>query len=90
MIMMRDYIEDNVRPRMSSVAGVSQVNVSGGAQRQVRILMDKDALIQYNVSVADVRTSISGRNRDTSAGGLNKENAVSCCALSVVLIRLRK
>lgn len=72
MIMMRDYIEDNVRPRMSSVAGVSQVNVSGGAQRQVRILMDKDALIQYNVSVADVRTSISGRNRDTSAGELEQ------------------
>ncbi len=72
MIMMRDYIEDNVRPRMSSVAGVSQVNVSGGAQRQVRILMDKDALIQYNVSVDDVRTAISGRNRDTSAGELEQ------------------
>lgn len=72
MIMMRDYIEDNVRPRMSSVAGVSQMNVSGGAQRQVRILMDKDALIQYNVSVDDVRTAISGRNRDTSAGELEQ------------------
>nr|WP_268766512.1 efflux RND transporter permease subunit [Idiomarina sp. 28-8] len=72
MIMMRDYIEDNVRPRMSSVAGVSQVNVSGGAQRQVRILMDKDALIQYNISVDDVRTAISGRNRDTSAGELEQ------------------
>ncbi|WP_287817675.1 efflux RND transporter permease subunit, partial [Idiomarina sp.] len=72
MVMMRDYIEDNVRPRMSSVAGVSQVNVSGGAQRQVRILMDKDALIQYNVSVNEVRSAISSRNRDTSAGELEQ------------------
>ena len=62
MIMMRDYIEDNVRPRMSSVAGVSQVEVSGGAERQVRIQLDDAALVQHNVSVADVQRVLRARN----------------------------
>lgn len=72
MIMMRDYIEDNVRPRMSSVAGVSQVEVSGGAERQVRIQLDDAALVQHNVSVADVQRVLRARNQDTSAGDLEQ------------------
>ena len=72
MIMMRDYIEDNVRPRMSSVTGVSQVEVSGGAERQVRIQLDDAALVQHNVSVADVQRVLRARNQDTSAGDLEQ------------------
>jgi len=70
MVRMRDYIEDNVRPRMSSVAGVSQVEVSGGAQRQVRIQLNRQALANHNLTVADVQLALQRRNTDTSAGEL--------------------
>ena len=40
MDMLRDFVEDNVRTRLSGVPGVSQVRVWGGAERQVRILID--------------------------------------------------
>jgi multidrug efflux pump subunit AcrB len=36
MDMMRDFMEDNVRTRLSNVPGVSEVGVSGGAERQIR------------------------------------------------------
>lgn len=72
MVRMRDYIEDNVRPRMSSVAGVSQVEVSGGAQRQVRILLNRQALTNHNLTVADVQQALQRRNADTSAGELEQ------------------
>lgn len=68
MVRMRDYIEDNVRPRMSSVAGVSQVEVSGGAQRQVRIQLDREMLSSYGLTVTDVQQALQRRNVDTSAG----------------------
>lgn len=72
MVRMRDYIENNVRPRMSSVAGVSQIEVSGGAQRQVRIQLDRQALSNYNLTVSDVQTALRLRNTDTSAGELSQ------------------
>jgi multidrug efflux pump subunit AcrB len=37
MDMMRDFIEDNVRTRLSTVPGVSDIMVRGGAERQIRI-----------------------------------------------------
>ncbi|ALS97443.1 efflux RND transporter permease subunit [Lacimicrobium alkaliphilum] len=68
MDMMRDYIEDNVRTHMSSVAGVAEVNVGGGARRQIQIRLDADALVQQGLTLAQVREAINQRNRDISAG----------------------
>lgn len=68
MDMMRDFIEDNVRTRMSSVPGVSEVGVSGGARRQVQIRINPDALAQRQLTLGDVRSAIAERNRDISGG----------------------
>jgi multidrug efflux pump subunit AcrB len=68
MDMMRDFIEDNVRTRMSGVPGVSQVSVWGGAERQIRILLNPSKLAQRELGVADVRRAIIARNRDVSGG----------------------
>ncbi|MFP4560958.1 MAG: efflux RND transporter permease subunit [Thiohalorhabdus sp.] len=68
MNMMRDFIEDNVRTRMESVQGVSQVDVGGGAERQIQIRLDADRLAERNLSVAEVREAIRDRNQDVSGG----------------------
>lgn len=68
MDMMRDFIEDKVQPRMSSVAGVSQISIAGGAERQVRILVDPEALAERRLSITDVRNAIRARNQDVSGG----------------------
>lgn len=66
--MLRDFVEDNVRNRMSSVPGVSQVTVGGGAERQIQILLDADALAARNLTVTAVRDAIRERNQDASGG----------------------
>ncbi|MDX1442864.1 MAG: efflux RND transporter permease subunit [Gammaproteobacteria bacterium] len=68
MDMMRDFVEDNVRPRMSSVPGVSQIGVGGGAERQIRILLNPSAMADRQLTIADVRDAIRARNRDVSGG----------------------
>jgi multidrug efflux pump subunit AcrB len=68
MDMMRDFIEDNVRPRMSSVPGVSQVTVGGGAERQIRVQIDPQRLVGLGLTVGQVRDAIRARNRDVSGG----------------------
>ncbi|AGA90026.1 cation/multidrug efflux pump [Thioflavicoccus mobilis 8321] len=68
MDMMRDFVEDEVRTRMSSVPDVSQIGVWGGAERQLRILIDPQRLAQRDLTVADVRDAVRARNQDVSAG----------------------
>ncbi|MBU3004653.1 efflux RND transporter permease subunit [Paraglaciecola arctica] len=70
MDMISDFIDDNVRPRMERVAGVSQVNMNG-TLRQIQIHVDPARLAQRNISINDVNTAIRARNRDISAGDIN-------------------
>ncbi len=68
--LLRDYADDYIRPRMESVAGVSEVRVGGGAQRQIQIKVDAAQLAHRGISLVDLRTAIRNRNSDTSAGDL--------------------
>ncbi len=68
MVLMQDFIEDQVRTRMETVPGVSLVNVYGGAERQVQVLLDPERLSERDISIEDVRRAITERNRDISGG----------------------
>jgi len=68
MDLTLDFIEDNVKPRLSRVHGISEVNVWGGAERQIQILIDPSRLAQRGLALADVRSAIRNRNRDRSGG----------------------
>ena len=70
MDMMRDFVSDNVRTRMETVPGVSSVEVWGGADRQVQILVDPAALAERGLTVAEVRAALRARNRDVTGGQL--------------------
>lgn len=71
MDMVRDYAEDFVRPRMERVPGVSEIGVSGGAPRQVQILIDPARLAQRGISMTDIRQAVRSRNTDASAGDID-------------------
>ena len=68
MVLMQDFVDDQVRARMETVPGVSLVNVYGGAERQVQILIDPERLSERDISIQDVRRAITERNRDISGG----------------------
>ena len=71
MDLMQDFVEDNVRPRMERVPGVSQVNVGGGAPRQIQIKVDAGALAERGLTLSELRSAIRERNRDRSAGDID-------------------
>lgn len=71
MNMVTDYIDNEIRPRMERVRGVSEVQLRGGAERQIQIHVDPAKLAQRGLTLTDVRSAIRERNRDTSAGDLD-------------------
>jgi multidrug efflux pump subunit AcrB len=72
MQMVTDFIDDEVRPLMERVPGVSNVSLRGGAERQIQIHIDPEKLAYRGLSLTDVRNAIRARNHDTSAGDLNE------------------
>jgi multidrug efflux pump subunit AcrB len=71
MNMMLDFIDDNVRTRLERVPGVSQVELSGGAERQVQIIVDPARLAERRITLGQVRAAIRARNRDASGGDVD-------------------
>lgn len=71
MDMMRDFIDDNARSQLERVPGVSQVEVGGGAERQVQILVDPARLAERQISLTELQESVRSRNLDISAGDID-------------------
>ncbi len=71
MNMMRDFVDDDVRTRMERVPGVSQVELWGGAERQIQILVDPAKLAQRGVTLTGLRETIRARNKDVSGGDVD-------------------
>lgn len=70
MDMISDFVDDNLRPRMERVPGVSQVEMNL-TERQIQIHVDPTRLAQRNLSLEHVSNAIRARNRDVSAGDIN-------------------
>ncbi len=71
LMTMRDFIEDDIASMIERVPGVSEVNIRGGVERQVRIYLDPARLAERGISLMDVRNAVRTRNRDVSGGDLD-------------------
>ena len=71
MDMMYDFVEDFVAPPMERVQGISAIDIRGGAERQIQILIDPAKLAQRGLSLSEVRARIRARNSDRSAGDID-------------------
>jgi multidrug efflux pump subunit AcrB len=70
MDLMKDFVDDRVRTPMETVPGVSKVELGGGAERQIRVLLDPGKLAENGLTVADVQDRLQARNQDVSGGEL--------------------
>ncbi|HEX8552718.1 MAG TPA: efflux RND transporter permease subunit [Abditibacteriaceae bacterium] len=61
-----------IRPRLLSVAGVSQVVAIGGGRKQLQVLIDPQKLRQFGVSLDEVTTAVEQGNVNTAGGWINR------------------
>lgn len=67
--LLRDYAEQ-LKSHLESLAPVKEVEITGGAEREVFVDLDPAKLRQYNLSVGEVVAAIRAANRDDPAGSL--------------------
>lgn len=65
---LRTLAERQVRPRILSLGGVSQVSVIGGDAKEYQIRLCPAKMQRYGVTLNQVRESVSGMNRNVAGG----------------------
>lgn len=65
------FIVDRIQPRISKIAGVGQVTLIGGDQREILVNLDADKLQNYGLSVLQILNAIKNANLDFPTGKLN-------------------
>ncbi|HLP18241.1 MAG TPA: efflux RND transporter permease subunit, partial [Bacteroidota bacterium] len=62
------FLKDRVQPRLSKLAGVAQIALSGGEEREIKINLDGQKLRSYGLSVLQVTQAIKNGNLDFPTG----------------------
>jgi len=64
---LSDFVVSSIRDPIARVSGVGNVTVFG-AKHAMRIWLDPNKLISYNLTVSDVSSAISAQNTEVTAG----------------------
>jgi HAE1 family hydrophobic/amphiphilic exporter-1 len=65
-----DLINDELKPQLSNVAGVGQINIIGGNEREIQVNVNAERLRGYGLSIGQVSQAINAANTSYPAGQL--------------------
>ena len=68
----KTYAKNFIKPRLERVSGVGLVQLFGGRERELQVILKPDALAFYRLTVQDVVSAIRKENRNTSAGDFDE------------------
>jgi len=67
-----DFADDVIGERLERIPGVSRVNVFGGSERELQVLIEPRNMARYGLTVADLLTALQAANISLSAGSVNE------------------
>ncbi len=70
---VEDYADTTLAQKISQLAGVGLVTISGGQRPAVRIQANPTALAAYDLSLEDVRTALGQQNVNQAKGNLENQ-----------------
>lgn len=70
---LRTLADDVINPKISSIPGVASVDLFGGAEREISVELNKEAMISRNVDIATIMGIIGQANITSPFGELKGE-----------------
>ncbi|MEA3435226.1 MAG: efflux RND transporter permease subunit [Thermodesulfobacteriota bacterium] len=67
-----DFIDEHVKPRLERIAGVASVNIYGGQERQLQVIVDSDALAARKITIPELIRVLDIENKNISAGDFDE------------------
>jgi HAE1 family hydrophobic/amphiphilic exporter-1 len=72
--ILYDLIDKQVRPVLQNVAGVGQVNIIGGDEREIQVNIDQRKLNAYGLGITQVTAAVKNANQSFPAGKIETVN----------------
>jgi HAE1 family hydrophobic/amphiphilic exporter-1 len=69
-----NLIKQKAVPMLSHVEGVSQINMVGGEEREIRVNIDAEKLDAFNLSLLQITQAIQSANMDFPTGKVKSDN----------------
>lgn len=69
-----DLVDKQLKPILQNVAGVGQVYIIGGDEREIHININQDKLFAYNLSITQITQAINNANLSFPAGSIETQN----------------
>jgi len=66
------FTKNVIKKRLENVSGVGRVDLVGGAEREIQVIVDAARLQAYNLSIQDVIQSVGAANVEIPAGNLEQ------------------
>lgn len=67
-------VDKRLLPTLQNVAGVGQVNIIGGNEREIQININQDKLKAYGISITQLTDAVANANTSFPAGKLETQN----------------
>lgn len=67
-----DFIDEHVKTRIERIAGVASVNIYGGREREMHVIIDSDALAARKVTIPELIRALDVENKNISAGDFDE------------------
>lgn len=68
------YLDNTVKKQLQIVTGVGRVDILGGRQRQIRVLLNPTQMNAYKVSVNQISNALRSENVELPVGTINNQN----------------
>jgi HAE1 family hydrophobic/amphiphilic exporter-1 len=67
-----NFIEDFVKPEFERVPGVAEVNIYGGREREMQVVVDPEALAARRITMNELARALDSENRNYSGGDFSE------------------
>ncbi|MGV8140170.1 MAG: efflux RND transporter permease subunit [Mangrovibacterium sp.] len=72
---VRNIVDQDIAPELENIDGIAGVNVYGGKEKSIEIIMDREACEAYKVTTGTIRSLLSSNSRSrVYAGNLKEED----------------
>jgi multidrug efflux pump subunit AcrB/ABC-type multidrug transport system ATPase subunit len=73
---VRNFVDQHIAPELMNIEGVATVNVYGGRQKSVDIILDREMCDAYRISPSQVRNVLSRNMNLRQYGGMIREQGL--------------
>ncbi len=64
------FFEENIQQYLERIPGVAEVQIRGGIRREMQVILKRDRLAAYGISIDQVIAALRGDNINVSAGNM--------------------